>query len=216
MKIVLKNIQVNERLSEETTCFAATIYIDDVRAGEASNRGHGGNTSYNALDERGAELIRKAEKYCKGLPPRTYEGMGVEGKDLVVKMDLEGFIDGLITDHLTKKDLTQYNRKLEKAMQEGIVVGIPDESFRAWKLKVPVARYMESDRTKEILRKIIVGRVVPDLKKDEVILNHNFPADFVKLLKVGDRLVPQGRVSREDSLGSDQARGERQGRRSGR
>ena len=44
MEITSKNISHNERLSEETNCFSATIYIDGKKAGEASNHGHGGPT----------------------------------------------------------------------------------------------------------------------------------------------------------------------------
>lgn len=42
MKIELRNIKTNERLSDETNCYSATLYIDGKLAGEVCNRGCGG------------------------------------------------------------------------------------------------------------------------------------------------------------------------------
>jgi hypothetical protein len=64
MEITLKNISHNERLSEETNCFSATIYIDGKKAGEASNHGHGGPTMLHPR-----ELEQKIDAYAKTLPP---------------------------------------------------------------------------------------------------------------------------------------------------
>lgn len=67
MKIELRKIQVNNRLSEETLCFSADIVIDGKVAGEATNRGHGGCTDYRlgaqgvhdrALEERAKVAAR--------------------------------------------------------------------------------------------------------------------------------------------------------------
>lgn len=203
MEIVLKNIKVNERLSEETTCFSATIYIDGVRAGEASNRGYGGITEYRGYDAQGMKLLLDAEEYCRKLPPRTYPGAD-DGKDLVLKLDLEGFIDDLVTEHLKKRDLESFVRKMEKAMLTGIVVGIPEKEFRVWKLKVPIAHFMADEKSGGQLRRLIEDKVVPSLKTGEMILNSNFSVDFIMGLKVGaERLVPRGRPERKGNDDGD-------------
>ncbi len=67
MEIALKNISYSERLSEETNCFSATIYIDGKKAGEASNHGHGGPTMI-----RPRELEQKIDAYAKTLTPRPF------------------------------------------------------------------------------------------------------------------------------------------------
>lgn len=205
VEIELKNIQVFERLSEETTAFAATIYIDGVRVGEAKNDGRGGITFYEGFDERGRQLIREAEKYCKSLPPRVVKGTDYGGEDFSISMDLEGFIDNLVMDHLITKDLAKFQRKMESAMQSGIVVGVPDSEFRVWKLKLPIAQFMVNEKSAQQLRRLIEDKVVPNLKDGEFILNTNFPVEFVMQLKVGaERVVPGGRKGRKEAGGQEQ------------
>src|SRR6185437_6844340 len=215
MEIVLKNIKVNERLSEETTCFSATIYIDGVRAGEASNRGYGGMTEYRGNDAQGMKLLLDAEEYCRKLPPRTYPGAD-DGKDLVLKLNLEGFIDDLVTEHLKKRDLESFVRKMEKAMLTGIVVGVPEKEYRVWKLKVTIAHFMADEKSGRQLRRLIEDKVVPSLKAGEMILNSNFSVDFTMSLKVGaERLIPHARTERKgkDDDGDDGDEKRTQGRR---
>jgi len=46
--VTLKGVKHNERLSEETHCFTASVYLDGVKVGEVGNRGHGGEDEWNA------------------------------------------------------------------------------------------------------------------------------------------------------------------------
>ena len=41
-KIELRSIRINEKLSRETTCFAARLYVDGVLTATAGNAGNGG------------------------------------------------------------------------------------------------------------------------------------------------------------------------------
>jgi hypothetical protein len=203
MEIELRNIEIFERLSDETTAFAASIYIDGFRAGEAKNDGRGGSTFYQGSDERGRQLIREAEKYCKSLPPRVVKGADYGGDDFRIPMDLEGFIDDLLMNHMIAKDLTKFQRKMDNAMQSGIVVGVPDSEFRVWKLKIPIAQFMANDKFAQQLRRLIEDKVVPNLKAGEFILNTNFSVEFVMQLKGGaERMVLRGR--RHGKEGSDE------------
>ena len=54
MKIELKNIKYAAFQSHETNCYAATIYIDGVRAGTVENNGHGGcdNIHPHSIEQR--------------------------------------------------------------------------------------------------------------------------------------------------------------------
>jgi len=47
MKVELKSVKVNQRMSEETLCFSATIYVDGKKVGEVLNRGCGGCNDYH-------------------------------------------------------------------------------------------------------------------------------------------------------------------------
>lgn len=47
MKIEVRNLKVSASLSEETTAYTATIYVNGQKAFAASNRGHGGADLYH-------------------------------------------------------------------------------------------------------------------------------------------------------------------------
>ena len=63
MNITLKNVKYAKFASEETACFQATVYIDGVKCGEASNDGHGGSTNIYPNT-----LYKMLDDYCQTLP----------------------------------------------------------------------------------------------------------------------------------------------------
>ena len=121
MKIEIKNLSHNKRLSEETQCFACSVYVNGKKVGTAENRGHGGCTMVFFQDR---ELQREVETYCKGLPP--YQS---DFGDL--KMSLEFQIDLLVEKEL---ELREYRRWCRKKLVFR-VKGDPEGEFRT--LKVP-------------------------------------------------------------------------------
>lgn len=94
MNITLKNIKHIPRLSEETECFTASIYIDGVKKGEASNRGCGGNT-----DIHPRELAESIHDYAKTLPPLYLRW----DPSLPYPQSGETIIEDLIYTHLRNK-----------------------------------------------------------------------------------------------------------------
>jgi len=46
MRLTVKNYKHIERMSEETDCFTASLYLDGKRIGTAENAGHGGPDDY--------------------------------------------------------------------------------------------------------------------------------------------------------------------------
>jgi hypothetical protein len=115
MKIELRKISTNERMSEETTCFVADLYLDGKKVGECHNNGHGGCTDYHGIDLRHSDTIKKMEDYCKSLPKVQYQGSEWE-------QSLEGVIDELVEEHLKQKEL----KKIEKFMEKSIMFGVPN------------------------------------------------------------------------------------------
>ena len=71
MKVELKGLQIVERMSEETMCFTANVYVDGKKAGHAENRGTGGSTDVRIAPP---ELAKKVEEYGKTLVPPEYKG----------------------------------------------------------------------------------------------------------------------------------------------
>jgi hypothetical protein len=64
MKIELRKVTKNERMSEETYCFSADVWIDGAKAGEVSNRGCDGPNDYHPTS-----LWQRLEEHAKTLPP---------------------------------------------------------------------------------------------------------------------------------------------------
>jgi len=184
MEIILKNIYVGERLSRETTAFQATLYINGYRVGVITNDGQGGATMYRPLDDKGVALIREAEVWCRRLPPLVITGEIVNGKPVTIPMELEIYLDNLVTDWLNQKDLEPFRKKVQKKMLTAIVFGVPDKSFRVMKYRIPIAAMIRFDKGVEQLRLDIHRKVVPRLKENEKIMNTNIPAGIIRLLEV--------------------------------
>jgi len=177
MKIQLKNIHFSEQLSQETNAFSANLYINDIKAGAASNHGYGGATGYLPFDDEGMKLIQEAETHCKSLPPGTFT---VDGKDYTIDMSLEHYIDNLLNDHLRQKDLQQFRKKVERAGERSIVIGVPDQSFKTLGLKFPVNMLLIHPKGPDILKDILIKRIVPNLKEGEQIMNTNIPGKILQ------------------------------------
>jgi hypothetical protein len=174
-KIELKKISFNERMSDETNCFIADLYIDGKKVGSCNNEGRGGPTDYHAdtscasgFTRANIELIAKAEAYCKTLPNVRSEAL-----DFEYPQSLESVIDELLEAHLKAKDEAKRIKMYDKA----ICFGVPNgNSYRQvyWK-----------GRTLAQIDKINLQRAYNDVKKGlkggEVILNTNLVALGVNL-----------------------------------
>jgi hypothetical protein len=92
MLVELKNVRIAQFLSEETTAFSASVYIDGKRVASVENHGTGGNNMVHWAD-RDAE--RAFETYVATLPPEPpmpdYPEMGplVIGEDYFFSLLLE-------------------------------------------------------------------------------------------------------------------------------
>jgi hypothetical protein len=166
-KIELKKLQIFERMSEETTAFAAEIYVNGINVGYAKNDGHGGSTYYHSHEGK-RDILSIAESYCvNNLPPKRYpasNGM----RAFEIKMNLEHFIDGLVEDELLKKE----RKKIEKKFTNHIIWGVPNgNTYNQVKFK---RAFIPQDRAH--LQKYIDEQVKPQLFDGEQILNTNLQA----------------------------------------
>lgn len=197
MKIELKNIKHSPSLSEETEAFTANLYINDVHAGYAKNNGHGGSTDYYHADEKGRDLIREAEEHCLSLPDKQYPAAyGMDAYSL--KMNLEHFIDDLLSSHLQEKENKKFDNKINKAMINGIVYGLPnDSSVSIVAFKIPLSQLLTLPVGPDSITNAIIKNVLPDIKPGEIILNTNIPEQILKDagLKEGQYMAPQKTVA---------------------
>ncbi len=101
MNIELKRFTTNARLSQETTAFAADVWVDGKKVGYAENAGHGGNTMVH-LDPS----VRSAvEAHGKTLVPTEYKF--VSGTEWIV--------DQLVEAELQKKSDKAFAKKIAAA-----------------------------------------------------------------------------------------------------
>lgn len=99
MKIELKRFTTNARLSEETTAFAADVWVNGKKAGYAKNDGHGGNTMVH-LHLVDPSVRDKVEAHGKTLVPAEYNFVN----------GTEWLIDQLVEAELAKR----FDKKIAK------------------------------------------------------------------------------------------------------
>jgi len=194
MQIELRNIQVNERLSDDSNAFSATIYIDNKKVGIATDDGRGGETDYYASNAQGKELLREAETWCKALPPSVRADILVDGKPLTVDMNLSLYLANIVFEHLQKKEAERLERKIQKLMVDSIVYGSIPKDVSYLKYKIPIADFLKSEAGMKALKKAIVERVIPELKGGQKILNTNFSDDFIRTLGLDSTLLSEKKV----------------------
>jgi hypothetical protein len=171
MKIELKQIKYYQRLSEETNCFTAYVYVDGIKCASAENRGVGGNTDVWPLDIKYKEIVKNAEEFCKTLPPYVFS----DGDTM--PYTLESLVDELLEKHLNEKHKEKQAKKMEKLFNDAIVIG-NDKEYISFKLKNPLSFYLENGKIL-IFQLTIKNLINEKLKKYEAqnyrLLNTNIP-----------------------------------------
>lgn len=97
MNIELRNVQYNARMSEETACFSATVYLDGKRAGTVCNRGTGGADEFEPF-----ELEQRLNAYGATLPD---ESDTIGGETYTSKPNAETLIGKALDEFLLRRDL---------------------------------------------------------------------------------------------------------------
>lgn len=99
MKIELRKISYNAALSEETSAYAAQIWVDGVHICDVSNHGTGGPDEHHPAKGKTHRDIEKLEAAIKAEgKTQTYHGTTLDE-------DLELICGDLLQDHLIAKDL---------------------------------------------------------------------------------------------------------------
>jgi hypothetical protein len=173
MKIELKKISFSERMSEETNCFVADLFINGKKVGECKNDGHGGCTDYHGITKEDNVLIKEAEAYCKALPKVKYH-------DMIWEQSLEGVIDDLLTAHLKAKDLQKFNKKMQKKYATAICYGKITNNGCEFATTYWKGRTL-AQIPLDVLQKTYDNVKATKLQNGDIILNDNLEALGVKL-----------------------------------
>lgn len=159
-KIELKKIEYSERMSEETMCFAADLYVNGKKVGYCKNDGRGGPNEYNGNTKEDKIFLAEVENYCKTLPK-----VKVDGYDFEYQPSLETLIDDFLTNWLKNKE----EKKMRKLFNTAIVFGKPNgASYQYLNFKRPLSDFSQSK-----LQQTVMNVQVKYCKDGIVILNDN-------------------------------------------
>ena len=103
MKLELKKVNVITRMSEETTCFHAVLYVNGKPAADCSNTGKGGMTAVEFYD---IDVHGEVIKYCKENPViNEFNGKKVAFHGVDIR------VDELLIEHQMKTMLKSKQKK---------------------------------------------------------------------------------------------------------
>lgn len=105
----LKNVKVHPDMSEETTCYSATIYVDGKKVGFAKNNGHGGEDLIDIQDRATAEALEDfAVAECERLG--IFKKMEVIDDTTKYHIAVECLFGKMLADHEEEKWLRRQAR----------------------------------------------------------------------------------------------------------
>jgi hypothetical protein len=105
-KFELRKISYNSRLSEETSAYAADLWVDGRLFCHVSNHGHGGCDMQRPAKGVTPEQVRALNDEIKATyPKRVAEDLVINGKPFEMEQDIESICGELLADHLIASDL---------------------------------------------------------------------------------------------------------------
>lgn len=119
--ITFKNLAEHRNMSEETICFEATLFIDGVRVAFVENSGKGGMTNISPVEasDKVKRLLERAKAFAL---TQTWEYKGKQEP----YGDLESYIDTLVADELSRKDLV---RRFGRQIKDKVLVLIGGDIY---------------------------------------------------------------------------------------
>src|SRR5829696_3496700 len=137
MKIELRNVKIARSLSEETTAYTATIYVDGKPAFHASNHGHGGADMYHAVaGYTGPSEAEISAWLAENAPPMGPYDPNPATRALYdngTSCDLELFVGRLLGAHEAAAERKRIEKKLDRLLAEKIVAVTKGGELTTWK-----------------------------------------------------------------------------------
>jgi hypothetical protein len=154
MNLELRNISRNERLSEETNCYSAVLYLDGKPIADVGNHGHGGPDEARARPGC-RDTLAAVEAYFEALPEIETEFM-IDGKPMMLKQSLEMWCETQVTNSLILKDM-------RRALKNKVLLAEGGKIMQySWKgLKEVTPRHIDSIREKHKNATILNGLPEP-------------------------------------------------------
>ena len=157
-KVEVKELKLYESMSQETSCFEAVIYVDDVALIHAQNDGHGGSNSYYWVypDQSVGSPYNYVEKIDSFLSSKFQPLVLHKGteNEFVLPYDLEQFIETNISLQEQKKDFNRIMKNISIIMDNDV-----------YKLNIPAEQY--SSRKEAVQKKFPDAIILNGLPKEE-------------------------------------------------
>ena len=118
--IQLKNVKIAWHMSEGTTAFTATLYIDGKKAAYVKTEGRGGDNHPRFMDR---ELEKEFHEFCKNLPEHYLYDDDDPTKviDGPFPMTYDSFIGDLLAEWISNDDW-------KKACRKGLVFRVKSDN----------------------------------------------------------------------------------------
>ena len=126
MKLELKSIEYSSKLSEETLCYSAVLYVDGKKACHVANRGTGGCDEQHWLDRAAQERVTA---HFAAMPIEAHPVGG--GRTIDLQPDLESWCHGYVARRQDLKAIKSATRKR--------VIGIHGGKELQFKAPVPLS-----------------------------------------------------------------------------
>ncbi len=126
VRIELKKIQHNARMSEETHCYSADLYVDGVLWGQVSNRGTGGCDDFHPAKGRNyGDLMDLDKRIAAEHPPVDISDIGLPGQTMDALADLVNeFLTARIMKRMLAGNLTFFKDGVPVAPAKGSIFTI--------------------------------------------------------------------------------------------
>lgn len=158
MLIEIKKVQVNQRLSQETHCFSADVWIDGVKAGAIQNAGHGGPDDFFPV-QGGQTLAQINERIAREMPE-------VPGFPSLTN-DLEIVVGDLVNAHVVQKSVG--SRLKRKAVYVVDGKRNPDGKETAYECDIKGAEKLRTNPKITVLNDLPIADVVKRLTEAGVL-----------------------------------------------
>lgn len=168
MDIQIKNVKFNDRLSEETICFTADIYVDGRKVGWAKNQGFGGSTDFGFPNDNG-DLLKQVSEF---LPPSKFSFQ---------TSGIEDFIDDAVYELYNKKEADKLEKKMKRSFEKYVCYGKKVDNGYSYtqlgfKGTPKLADVVKTRQGFDALQNMVTRIIAKELGEGEVILNTNLEA----------------------------------------
>ncbi|WP_126248136.1 hypothetical protein [Chitinophaga rhizosphaerae] len=166
MEVSLRNVEVYDKLSEETIAYFAEVFVDEIRVARATNDGKGGMTSVVAYDANGRTVLKAVQAWLA-----SPEGVAAGGAATAI----EDYIDDLLIPHLKEIDKLNFIRDAKSHLENSLVYGRPYEDLRYVSWNQPLQQLLAMKGGSEAVERVIRERIIPKLTDGYVIFSNNLP-----------------------------------------